>query len=153
MKSKKQSLVYRSKFLLEVFKDFVDPADTILEIGEGDGRNVKYLKKHGYLDVEGVDKLKGTPIEKIEPKSYDVIFTMSTLFLIPPENNWVFEKIAKMAKKYIITIEGEVTDYRRDLWGRNYKEVFQPFGFYEVLCQDKDVFNEYGVLRVLKRHE
>ncbi len=151
MKSKKFSLIYRSEFLLEVFKDFVSRNDSILEIGDGDGRNVKYLKAHGYTNVTGIDKLKGTAIEDVPPQKYDVIFTMSTLFLIPPEKNWVFEKIAGMAKKLIITIEGEVTDYRRDLWGRDYTEVFKPFGFRQVLIQDRDVFNEYGVLRVLER--
>jgi hypothetical protein len=74
---------------------------------------------------------------------------MSTFFLIPPENNWVFEKIARMAQKYIITFEGETGDGYK-LWGRNYTDVFKPFGFQELYYQT-DIFNEYGVLRVLKK--
>lgn len=146
----KEDLTYRSEFLYEVFKDFIDPSLTVLEIGCGDGRNVDYLKKRGY-NVVGIDKLHGTSIEEVEEKLYDVIFTMSTLFQIPPENAWVFEKIARMANKYIITIEGETTHLKEgdNLFGRNYTDVFYPFGFREVM-REKNVFNEFGVLRVLK---
>ena len=144
-----ENLTYRSEFLLEVFKDWVVPSWSVLEIGCGDGRNIKYLKSHGYPNVEGVDKCLGTAIEDIEAKEYDVVYTMSCLFLIPPENNWVFKKIASMAKKFIITIEGEWgTD---TVFGRNYTEYFKEFGFKEQFAQ-KDVFNEYGVLRVLERY-
>jgi hypothetical protein len=147
-----EDLTYRSEFLLEVFKDFVAPEWAILEIGYGDKRNLNYLVSHGYPHVDGIDKKDGCSIEEFEPRDeYDVVFSMSTLFLIPPENNWVFEKIAKMAKKYIITIEGENVGYRGDLFERNYADVFKPYGFEEVLSQ-KGVFNRYGVLRVLKRN-
>lgn len=141
--------MYRSEFLLEVFQDFIKPEWSILEIGSGNGRNVKHLKENGFPNVTGIDKERGESIEDVEPREYDVIYTMSCLFLIPPENNWVFEKIAKMAKKYIITVEGEETA-NNGVWGRNYTEVFKEFGFREELSQD-NVFNEYGVLRVLKR--
>lgn len=139
----------RSEFIYEVFKDFVDPSWRILEIGSGTGRHVNYLNERGY-NVVGIDKLNGTAIEDVPETKYDVIYTMSTLFLIPPENDWVFEKIARMATKYIITVEGE-TSANNGLYGRNYKLVFEPFGFREVYAQD-NVFNQYGVLRVLK-HE
>jgi hypothetical protein len=145
-----KDLTYRSEYLLEVFREYIDPKWAILEIGYGDKRNLNYLVENGYLNVDGIDKSDGCSIEEFEPRDeYDVIFSMSCLFLIPPENNWVFEKIAKMAKKYIITIEGETTA-PNGVWGRNYTDVFRPFGFKEVLSKHK-VFNEYGVLRVLKR--
>jgi hypothetical protein len=148
-KKYKKELLDRSEFLYSIVNQFADKSDSILEIGEGDGRNVEYLKDKGY-NVIGIDKLNGTAIEDVPINEYDVVYTMSTLFLIPPENNWVFEKISKMAKKYIITIEGETTDTRRDVWGRNYTEIFEQFGFDEVYHL-YNVFNEYGVLRILKR--
>ena len=148
MKSKKPSLIYRSEYLLEVLDTYVDKDDSILEIGAGDWRNVNYLKEHGYTNVEGIDRNVGSAIEYVKPKEYDVIYTMSTLFLIPPENSWVFEKIAKMCKKWLITIEGETDNVT--VWGRDYSEVFKPFGFYEK-HKEEGVFNEFGVLRVLKR--
>lgn len=151
-KSSKNSLLYRSEYLLGLFTQFVEPDWSILEIGSGDDRNVSYLQANGFPNVEGIDKLKGTAIEDIEPKEYDVIFTMSTLFLVPPENNWVFEKIAKMAKRFIVTIEGESTYNAHHVIGRNYTEVFRPFGFIEV-AKEEEVFNKYGITRILKRHE
>lgn len=144
-------LTYRSQFLLEVLDYWQIPKDSsILEVGAGDWRNVNYLKEHGYENVEGIDKIHGTAIEDIEPKQYDLIFSMSCFFLIPPEKNWVFEKIASMAKTWLITIEGEV-HRGSDLFGREYNEVFGKFGFNQ-LEHMTDVFNEYGVLRVLKRN-
>lgn len=149
MKSEKPSLLYRSEYLLEILNTYIDKDDSILEIGCGDNRNVNYLLQHGYTNVTGIDKNQGSAIETVEPKQYDSIFTMSTLFLIPPEKNWVFKKIAGMAKEYIFTFEGE-TDYGTTVFGRNYAEVFEPFGFVQMLQQD-NMFNEFGVLRVLKK--
>lgn len=145
-----EPLKYRSDFLVEVFEDWIDKNDTVLEIGSGDGRNIRALKSSGYTYVVGIDKKDGAAIEDVDEKPYDTIFTMSTLFLIPPENEWVFKKIARMAKKYIVTIEGETTSDRHGVWGRDYSEVFCPLGFRELYVQ-RDVFNEYGVLRVLKK--
>lgn len=144
-----EDLSYRSEYLLDLIKAVAEPTETILEIGEGDGRNVNFLKEKGYPHVEGIDKLNGTPIELVEPKEYDVIYTMSTLFLIPPENEWVFEKIANMAKKYIITIEGEKTA-TNGVFGRDYSRVFAPFGYTQIYQEDR-VFNKYGVARILKK--
>ena len=145
---KLDTLENRTETLLEVISDYADDDDTILEIGQGTGRNVKALLKEGYL-AEGIDKKDGTAIEDVEPKEYDIVFTMSTLFLIPPENDWVFEKIAKMAKKYIITFEGEATSPERNVYGRNYDEVFSRYGFTQV--EASPIFNKYGMMRVMKR--
>jgi hypothetical protein len=144
-----ESLFYRSEFLFDVFTDLVDKEWSVLEIGQGDGRNVRFLNERGY-HAEGIDKNDGNPIETFPEKEYDVIYSMATFFLIPPENNWVFEKIARMAKKFIITIEGE-TSADNGVWGRNYAEMFKPFGF-EQIYQQTNVFNQYGVLRIMKRN-
>lgn len=145
--SYKKDLTHRSEYLLNLLNKYCSKEDTILEIGCGDGRNVAYLRKHGYKNVEGIDKLDGTPIETFSPKPYDVIFTMSTLFLIKDES--VFPKIASMAQKYLITIEGE-TSVNDELVGRDYSAVFIKYGFQQVE-QENDVFNIYGVARVMKK--
>lgn len=143
-------LIDRSKFLVEVFEKYIPKDASILEIGFGDGRNLHYLRLAGYNNVVGIDKANGTSIEDAEPHKYDVIFTMSTLFLIPEGTEWVFEKIAMMAQKWIITLEGEVTK-GNGVIGRDYTKIFSQFGFEEVEHQT-DVFNTYGHLRVLRKH-
>lgn len=139
------NLITRTLFLEQILKKYATKKDTILEIGSGDNRNVDFLKRQGW-NIEGIDRIYHTAIEDIELKKYDVIFTMSTLFLIPEHKEWVFEKIANMAQKYIITFEGETT--KGFVIGRNYEEVFSKFGFKQVEYQN-NVFNEFGVLRVL----
>jgi hypothetical protein len=145
-------LELRSKFLVEVFGDYVQKDDSILEIGSGDGRNLRFLKKAGYYDVSGCDTIHGSPFELVKERPYDVIYTMSTFFLFPKGSDWLFEKAARMAQKYIITIEGETTDLSRNLIGRDYNRIFSKLGFVQVEHQT-DVFNQYGVLRVFKKYE
>ena len=141
------SLLERSKFLLKVIKRYATLDDTTLEIGCGDYRNVNYLKEHGY-NVEGIDKIYGTSIQEFAPKEYDIIFTMSTLFLINDDS--IFPKIANMAKKFIITIEGETTKEGNGVIGRDYNEIFSKLGFTQVESE-KEVFNIFGVMRVFKK--
>ncbi len=141
-------LLYRSVFLEEIMDKYASYDDSILEIGSGTGRNINYLKEHGYKNVIGIDKKNGSAIEDIKEDKYDIIFTMSTLFLIDDEN--VFPKIARMAKKYIMTFEGEYTS--GEVIGRDYAIVFGRLGFMQVESQE-NMFNPTGVLRVMKRYE
>lgn len=146
----------RSRLLVDIFRDYISPSESILEIGSGNNRNIARLKEAGYLNIEGIDKKDGTAIEDVPEKQYDVIYTMSTLFLIPESNAWVFEKIARMAKKYLIIFEGKFNAYNSNgeqtLWGRNYQLIFKQLGFTQVFEQD-NLFNETGRLVILKRNE
>lgn len=138
----------RSEILVEIFNDYVHKDDTILEIGCGDARNIGYLKRAGYENAKGIDKIYGTEIERIPEEPIDVLFTMSTLFLLPKTSEWVFEKMARMAQKWIITLEGEVT--KGAVIGRDYNSIFSRLGFVQVEHQHP-IFNQYGHLRVFKK--
>lgn len=141
-------LLHRSEFLLTVVDKYAKKTDDVMEIGCGDGRNVSYLQQHGYR-VLGIDKELGTSIEEFPEREYDVVFTMSCLFLLPEESEWVFEKIARMTKKYLITIEGETTK-GNGVIGRDYGDIFTKLGMTQIEHQ-MDVFNKYGVMRVFKK--
>jgi hypothetical protein len=159
------SLEERSNFLIEVFKKHNILKDaTVLEIGCGDRRNVRALQNAGWKNVDGIDKLEGTAIEDVPEKQYDVVFSMSCLFLIPPrevtkvdgfllmkENEEVWEKIARMSKEWLITVEGETSKDSIGVFGRDYSQIFGPLGFDQIKHQT-DVFNKYGVLRVFKKY-
>ena len=142
------SLENRSQLLVEVFEKYIPKDCSILEVGFGDGRNLHALRMAGYNSVEGIDKANGMSLEEVSPTPYDVIFSMSTLFLIPEANDFVFEKMANMAQKWIITIEGETT--KGHVIGRDYYTIFTNLGFEQVYAQ-AEVFNKFGVLRVFKK--
>ncbi len=132
-----------------MFERHIPKDYSILEIGHGDGRNLHYLRQAGYDHVEGIDKANGMSVEEVSPIPYDVVFSMSTLFLIPEGNEWVFEKIASMAQKYIVTIEGETT--KGHVIGRDYYTIFTNLGF-EQIESEAEVFNKFGIMRVFKKH-
>lgn len=138
----------RTKFLIEIFEKYIPKDYTILEIGCGDGGNINALKEVDYKFVDGIDKKDGTAIEDVEPKEYNVIFTMSTLFLIKDEK--VFNKIAKMAQKFILTFEGESKEYG-NVFYHDYEKIFSNLGFKQIEHQD-NMFNQYGHLRVFKKN-
>lgn len=147
------SLEDRSKYLLEVFEKHQIPKDaSILEIGAGDWRNIDALRRAGYKNAIGIDKepqaevIPPMAIEDMPSREFDVIFTMSCLFLIPEPP---YEKIAQMAKKYLITIEGETTK-GNGVIGRDYGEIFTKLGFEQIEHQE-EVFNKFGVMRVFKK--
>ena len=118
----------------------------VLEIGCNVGRNLFFLKKAGYTQVEGIEinteaaarcRDKGIPVrcgavEDIIPslpsEGYDTVFTMAVLEHIPTESEWVFMDIARIAARRIITIEDEHEHSHRH-FPRNYAEVFGQFGF------------------------
>jgi len=137
----------RSEFLLRVMGKYASFGDTILEIGCGDGRNLRYLRQAGWKSVNGIDKSKGTAIEDLPLENlYDIVFTMSCLFLIPPENRWVFGKIAMMTRKHLIIIEGEKKN-ASNAYFHPYQKIFEELGMKQIYHQS-GIFNSYGHLRV-----
>lgn len=110
-------LVERSERLLEIFSEYVDKKDSILELGCSAGRNLKYLEDAGYKNLTGLEMSEkavrdfqyklvfGRFEDKVKRlKKYDVIFSMS--FLQEFENN--LPEIAALpskVKKYLITID------------------------------------------------
>lgn len=121
---------------------------SILEVGCNVGRNLACLYVCGYDKVNGVElsekavelgknrfpfiKIENDEAEKylgrLRGNSSDVVFTMAVLEHIHPENEGVFNQMARVAKKYVITIEDEAfTSWRH--FPRNYKTVFEPLGY------------------------
>jgi len=133
----------RPNYIANLVEKYAKRTDSILEIGCGDGRNIKELEKRGYTNIRGIDKLDGESIEDTELPEFDIIFTASCLFLIPEENEWVFEKIENLCNKYLITVEGETT--KGKVIGRDYSKIFKNQVFHA-----ENVFNMYGHARVFK---
>ena len=162
-----ENTLERSELLLELFNEFkVLKNYEIFEIGCNCGRNLNYLRQHGYKFLTGIDinkralelqnelfpNLKATlihdSIEHSIPNFYDlqfdVIFTMAVLQHIHIESNWIFDHIARITEGYLFLIELEVRDY---------KNIFENKGFkliYSEKCNNTKHFKEYKIF-VFKR--
>ncbi|UFJ42541.1 class I SAM-dependent methyltransferase [Brevibacillus humidisoli] len=148
--------VERSRFLHQYIKKYVtDPNASILEPGCNVGRNLNYLYQAGYKDLTGIEisenavnLLKETypdlareaaiynaPIEDViatfKTNQFDMVYAMAVLEHIHPDSDWIFAEMARIAKSYIITIEAESSVTERH-FPRNYKLVFEPFGFQQI---------------------
>ena len=134
------------KKLLGYFLSYVNPEDTILELGAGMGANLKFLQKYGYRNLyaiepfeedignpDGIKVIIGTLADIKEVKPKDVIFSASTLYLIP-DDECHFKEIAQKTKKYLILMEGEVNQNRVHEWlfDRNYKDIFERYGLKQL---------------------
>ena len=139
----------RSDMLVDTVKNKIALATNraILEIGCNVGRNLSYLEMAGYTNLTGVDVndkaldmvqsnacLMHGPIEKVLPRilqPYGLVFTMAVLQHIPPENDKVFEDIARLGTYNLLTIEDEGCISTRH-FPRNYKEVFEGLGMKQI---------------------
>ena len=142
-----------SKYMVKVFQKAEVPLDAkILELGANCGRNLHYLKAAGYEDVFGIEINTDSKIFRDEcypdvkvayditaenyllwrrADTYDVIFTQSVLMHIPPESEWIFREMTRVATTYIITNEMEKniatgSEYK---WDRDYGKIFTELGW------------------------
>ena len=161
---------YRTKYLVGLVGKYANPKSSFMELGCNVGRNLHGLWKAGYHDISGIeinekaiDLMRETYpdlgasiyVGQLEHEvgetlyRYDFVFSMCVLMHVHPDSEFIFADIAKMAKKYIITIEDEVKETWRHC-PRNYKDVFEPFGFKQVF-EEHVPWGENGVTaRVLK---
>jgi ubiquinone/menaquinone biosynthesis C-methylase UbiE len=116
------------------------------------GRNLYFLWKAGFKNLTGIeinsnalDLLKREfqdmapeiqlwnmavedVIAEIPANRFDITFTMATLQHIHPDSEWVFQDIARITKKYIVTIEDEKATGQRHV-PRDYSKIFSRLGF------------------------
>ena len=142
----------RTTYITNVIKRYAKKDDSILEIGCGSGRHLEHLKKLGYTNLTGLDyqpvQLEGikfiySDLEDADLERYDIVFTASCLFLI--EDDDLVKDVQKLAKKYLMTFEGEVTR-GNGVIGRDYSKVFN---LKQVEHKD-NMFNSFGHARVFK---
>jgi len=167
-----------SKLVVSTLARYITKKDTILEIGCGTGRNLVALKAAGYKKLCGIELSPKTvevgrahfpeyqkiqlligPAEKMieEVGEFDVIFTSGLLMHIPPEHEWLFERISQKARKLIMVNEGESPRALSEhAWNRNYQEIFEKLGWTQVEMETGEKYPplpETTIKRVFVRNE
>lgn len=148
-----------SAFMLEHIRKYADKDASILEIGCNVGRNLWVLHQGGFHNLSGIEinreavemlraKFPGMAkqadikcgavesiIREIPGNSYDVVFTMAVLEHIHEDSAWIFGEMARVTRRYIITLEDEVAVSWRT-FSRNYRKVFEKVGMRQVEFDD-----------------
>lgn len=157
----------RSKLLLEMISGRLPKEAAILEIGCNAGRNLDYLYRNGYTNLEAVEisqraieVLKSTfphlakdvpihcsPVEEFMPKlpdgKFDLVFTMAVFEHIHSESEWIFPEVVRASRKYVMTIEDEqFLSWRH--FPRKYDEIFLPLGLKQVAVVQSE-YEKYGL--------
>ena len=161
-----------SEEICAVLDEHVESDAAILELGCGGGRHLAYLHDHGYDDLYGIDinddaaavmedsypqlAEAGTfyfdPIEEIVPTfddgRFDVVFSVETLQHIHPDNEWVFDDVARITDDLLITNENEPEDDRLvsvvpvddfPLYYRQWGRVFTDLGLTQVTASQGSI--------------
>ena len=145
-----------SQFLLKIIDSYAERNDKILEIGCNIGRNLDYLYRTGFLNLEAIEisedavkllhetypetashaKIYNTPVESsimdFADEQFDIVFTVAVLYHIHTNSDWIFPEIVRITRKYLITIENEYATTSWMHFPRNYKKLFQGIGMKQV---------------------
>jgi len=131
----------------------------VLEVGCNCGRNMVHLLRAGYENVDGVE-INPEAVEHareffpsvagamtvsdaqsflaMKPTDYyDLVFTQSVLMHVPPEDDYLFKQITRVASKMLFISEVEIQsgNLMRHKFNRNYREVFEALGWRQVLLK------------------
>lgn len=128
----------------------------MLEVGCNCGRNLNYLYESDYKNVYGVEinpvavehawQVFPSIAKKITvsdaqsflamkpPNDYDLVYSQSVLMHVPPEDDYLFSQMARVAKMGLIICEVETNAgcLRRHKYNRNYKNVFEGLGMTQI---------------------
>jgi len=167
----------RSSFLLEIIKKYAHTSAKIMEIGCNVGRNLNYLFQAGFKNLEGIEisekavkilresfpemakyaRIYNAPVEEIirdfKNNQFDVLFTMAVFEHIHSDSEWIFPQIARISKKFLITIEDEQGISWRH-FPRCYKKVFEPLGMKqveEIYCKGVEGLPDGFAARIFKK--
>ncbi|RDI70242.1 class I SAM-dependent methyltransferase [Halopelagius longus] len=179
-----------SERLREVIDSVVGPDGSVLELGCSAGRHLAHLREGGYRNLSGIDlnedsfdvmaeeypelEAEGTfyadsiagRVGEFEDGEFDVVYSVETLQHVHPDEEWVFEEIARIADELVVTVENEGGGSERDgastsgdgdgpavnyvdeqmpLYYRNWRKIFTDLGLAEVetVSLERDTFRAF----------
>ncbi|WP_224268663.1 class I SAM-dependent methyltransferase [Haloprofundus salinisoli] len=104
---------------------------SVLELGCSSGRHLAHLHNHGYRNLHGIDvneeattvmrqaypdlAAAGTfyidaienVVSEFDDDAFDVVYSVETLQHIHPDNEWVFDELARITADHLLTVEIE----------------------------------------------
>lgn len=160
-----------SETLASVLSHYVDEGATILEVGCGSGRHLARLREQGFEELTGIDinedsfdvmaeqypRLAETgtfhvgALEELVPEfedgAFDVVYSVETLQHVHPDDEWVFDELARVTDDLLITAENEgngpdrgrtdtavsYVDDEFPLYHRDWKRVFTDRGLAQLI--------------------
>lgn len=160
-----------SDMWVAIFKKYVPRDAAILELGCSVGRNLNFLRRAGYPRLTGVEingRAVGLATRHFGPEianlitissiedylmqavAFDVVFTSGVLMHIHPDSEWIFERMADAARRLVMIAEVEkpTGPYR---WARQYRPIFEGFGFEQVHEQEATPMSPKTTLRVFRK--
>ncbi|ADD04786.1 putative S-adenosylmethionine-dependent methyltransferase [Natrialba magadii ATCC 43099] len=120
-----------SKALQQTLSELVDPNASVLELGCSSGRHLAHLHEHGYENLAGIDinetafevMAQNSPelfeagtfyccsiehlVDSLPTNRFDVVYSVETIQHVHPDNDWVFDDLARIASTAVITAENE----------------------------------------------
>lgn len=102
-----------------------------IEINEG---AVKLLREH-FPEMGAAARIHVGPVEEViktfGDNEFDVVYSMAVLEHIHTESEWVFAEMARIARRFVITIEDE-RDFSERHFPRNYGRIFTALGLTQI---------------------
>ena len=151
--------IHRTEYVAGLFEKHILKDSNIIQLGCACGYVLDALWEMGYRNLTGLDKnpvwsdwnpeikFIHSELEKVIDKldSYDVVLCTQFLYTFPPNKEWLFEKIAKKVKKYLVVVEKEEENTSVH-WGRNYKDIFEAFDLKQIFEEIKVFPLQFGNL-------
>lgn len=147
-----------TRLIVSTIARYAAPEMTILELGCGTGRNLAGLWQAGFRNVAGVEinadavrlgratfpelaniPITIAPVEDVIPtlSPVDVIYTQGFLMHLPHEKDWVISSLRKLARRVIVTNEGERAESFH-AWMHDFKALICAGGEWEQVETHSD---------------
>ena len=132
----------RTEFLVALLRQYADDDTRILEIGSREGDNLASLLKAGFTRLSGfesnvdkvavlkerhpevasqVDVIPGpvhSSLRGSADATFDLVLTVGFLFDKEGDFDWLFPELARVTRRYLISIENESSDTLEDVLER-----------------------------------
>jgi SAM-dependent methyltransferase len=136
------------------FSPFIEKHNDVLELGCNAGGKLNRLRELGYENLSGVELNPScrpimqqlfpelaqriqlhvgsfdTVFSTLPNESHDFVYTLSAIEMVHPWQNHLFKDIARICKRYLMTVELEWPGEQYS-FPRNYRRIFERYG----LCQ------------------